>query len=440
MKNTIYLNIYKAIWDDNLLKKIIKNSGVVFFGNSGASALSFISFSIMAKQLGAELLAILVLAQTYSMIVNDIFNVQTWESLVKFGSAQKDNLKIVKVIRSNLALDIISAVVATIFAIILVLPVSHVFHWDSKCIDVILIYSISILFKITTLTIAIPRIFNKFTFVAKIQVVFAFVKLSFVIFAAYMHKDYYYYYLIYLTIEILTQLSLIVFSIRLISSLDEKWWRGSIQFDKEQMKFIWWTNLRTIIRIPVRRLDIMLINLIISFKMIGIYKVYKEIAGILDRLSDPINQVIFPEFAALIGEKQIAKSKKIAKKTIGLLFVISLFLTILLLFLAKPIIIFFFGVEYLTHIFALYTLIFFNWLVFFTTPINSLFIAAGFAKYSFYIVIFSNTIFLICAYVLGSLAGIYGIIIALILQGIINQGLKIYLMKRHSSGWDAIIR
>jgi O-antigen/teichoic acid export membrane protein len=180
--------------------------------------------------------------------------------------------------------------------------------------------------------------------------------------------------------------------------------------------------------------------MILSIKMVGVYKVYKEIAGILGRLSDPINQVIYPEFARLIGSDQINQSKNIAKKTIGLLFFVSLILTTLMLFSAKPVVNYFFGIEYMSHLSALYALIIFHWIIFFTTPINSLFIAGGFARYSFYLVLFSNTLFLLIAYFLGRLIGINGIIAAFIIQGLINQGLKILLMKRHPSGWNHIVR
>ena len=95
---TFYFNKFQTILKDNFLKKIIKNSGIILSGNATASALNLISFTIMAKQLGPESLAILVLAQTYAMIFNDLFNIQTWESMIKFGSA-KLNSSITNVIK-----------------------------------------------------------------------------------------------------------------------------------------------------------------------------------------------------------------------------------------------------------------------------------------------------------------------------------------------------
>jgi len=438
---TFYFNKFKKILKDNLLKKIIKNSGIILAGNTTASALNLISFAIMAKQLGPESLALLVLAQTYAMIFNDLFNIQTWESMIKFGSAKLKNSSITNIIKTNFLLDLVSAIIAFTFALVLLKLAVNILGWDESYLNIFSLYSFSILFNITTFTIGIPRLFDKFLSVAKISVVMALLKLASVLYVMNFANSLIVYIYVYLGIDVLTNLSLIIYSMSLLSSkYGSHWWEKGFKIDKDQIRFIWWTNLRTIIRIPVRHFDMVVISSVISIQMVGIYKVYKEIAGILGRLSNPVNQAIFPEFVRLIGDNQIIQSKDVAKKMISLLFLVSLILTILMLLLAKPAVSLFFGVEYMSHMPALYLLIIFYWTVFFTTPINSLFIAAGFARYSFYLVLFSNSLFLLAVYSLGKSIGIYGIISALLIQAFINQGLKIYLMKNHSSGWNIIIR
>ena len=104
---------------DSIFKKLIKNSGIILCGNSVATLLNLISFTIIAKQLGPDLLAVLVLSQTYALIMNDIFNIQTWESMIKFGSGELSKSNIIYVIKTNLVLDVASAVIAFIFSIAL---------------------------------------------------------------------------------------------------------------------------------------------------------------------------------------------------------------------------------------------------------------------------------------------------------------------------------
>ena len=428
-------------FEDHLIRRIVKNSGVVFFGNSTASALSIVSFTIMAKQLGPESLAFLALSQTYALILNDIFNVQTWESMVKFGSRDLKDRSIANVIKTNVVLDFGSAIAAFAFALLLAQPVVRIVGWDESFVNLVSLYSLSILFNITTFTIGIPRLFDRFTTIAKIQVVTAFLKLLCVLYAMYLSGTLIYYLSIYLFFDILTNLIIIIFSVGLLKNkLGKNWWSNKMTIDKEHIKFIWWTNLRTIIRIPVRHFDMIVISSVMSIKMVGVYKVYKEIAGILNRVSEPLNQTIYPEYTKLIGSNKISEAIDVTKKTMKLFFGVSFLITISLILVSSFLIETFFGVEYLAEINAMYVLISAIGLGIVLTPINSLFIAAGFAKYSVYLVLLTNSSYLFAAFTLGKLFGIYGVIFAWIIQAILNQGLKMILLKKYRTGWNTVIR
>ena len=158
---------------EDLIKKILQNTGIILAGNSMASALSLVSFTIMAKSLGPELLAFLVLAQVYAGMLNYIFNVQTWESMIKFGADDSNDEKVRGVVKTNLIIDVISATVAFCFALLLANPIVKILNWDSSLVTIVMLYSTTILFNITTLSIGIPRLFNKFWIIAKIQVIMA---------------------------------------------------------------------------------------------------------------------------------------------------------------------------------------------------------------------------------------------------------------------------
>lgn len=431
----------KNLIKDRLIQKVAKNSGIILSGNSISSGLNIISFALMARQLGPEILAILILAQTYALIINDLFNVQTWESVIKFGSADKDNIKISSIIKTNILLDIISAIVAFIIAFTIVRYVIAFLDWDENISNLLSIYSISILFNITTFTIGIPRFFDKFLSIAKINVTVAVLKLISIIIVVKLNGDFIWYFSIYLATDILIKIILMILSMNVLkNNLRPDWWKTKLSLNMDQIKFIWWTNLRTIIRIPVQRLDVVIISSVMSIKMVGIYKVYKEIAGLLSRFVDPISQSIYPEFSKLLGDKNIKKTANIAYKTIFLLSIVSIVLISVLLFSSKLIITEFFGSEYLIKIYALYFMITLFGLKIITAPINSLFIASGFARYSFIVVLVTNTIYLIMAYLCGKAYGIYGIVLAFATQWALNKGLKILVLARYWNEWGQKIR
>jgi O-antigen/teichoic acid export membrane protein len=218
------------------------------------------------------------------------------------------------------------------------------------------------------------------------------------------------------------------------------WYKEKIKYYPQQMRFIWWTNLRSIMRIPVQLSDMVIISMVMPLEVIGIYKVYKEIASFIGRFGDPVNQAIYPEYAKLIGKGDSGAAINLAKKTILILFGLSSVLTVGLILFSNFIVGRLYGAEFLLLINALYILLGLFGVSLFTLPVNSLFIAAGFAKLGFYLVVFTNIIYLFTAFYFGKYFGIFGIITAFGIQMFLNQGLKIYILKKYRTGWGSTIR
>jgi len=395
----------------------------------------------MASSLGPELLAYFALAQVYVHVMNDLFNVQTWESLIKFGTKKNEEQQLSRTIKTNLLIDIVSAFIAFTFAILLIKEVGALLEWDSSLIELAFLYSFIIPFTLTTFTIGVPRLFNKFAIIAKIQFVMAVLKLISMSVISYYDGEAIAFTATYIIIDILINSSLIVYSLLLLKRKQVVNWKNTkIHLNREQMKFLWWTNLRTVVRIPVRQLDILIINQVMSMNSVGVYKAYKEVVGIIGRLGAPINQAIYPEYAKLLGKDNTSDTVNVTKNIMKILLSVSIVTMIVFLIVSEFIIETFFGIEYLTLMTAFYLLLVLNCINLFLTPINSLFIAAGFAKYSFYIVLFNNILYLSVALIGGMHLGIYGIVLAFAAQMTFNQGLKIICLKKYSTGWGDTIR
>lgn len=395
----------------------------------------------MARSVGPELLAYFALAQVYARIMNDLFNVQTWESLIKFGANQGEGHQLAKIIKMNLLIDILSALFAFVLATLLLKEIGALLGWDETLIELAFLYSFVIPFTLTTFTIGVPRLFNKFAFIAKIQVAMAAVKLISIAIISYFDGEIRSFTATYIIIDIFINISLVGYSLALLKK--EKilnWRRTKIHLDREQLKFLWWTNLRTVVRIPVRQLDILIINQVMPMDSVGIYKAYKEIVGLIGRLGDPINQAIYPEYAKLLGKGKSASSVSVTKKIMWILLSIAI-ITLIVFFMASELLIeTLLGAEYLALMTVFYMLVVLNCISLVLTPINSLFLAAGFAKYSFYIVLLNNIVFLAVAVLGGLYFGIYGVVLALAVQIIVNKGLKIIVLNKYSTSWGSVIR
>lgn len=416
---------------ESVFRKLLRNSGTIFFGNSTASALNMVSFSLMARTVGAELLAVFALAQTYSLLVNDLLNVQTWESVVKFGSAKPSDEELGSLIKTNFVIDTVSAVAACACAILLAVPVSVLAGWDRGNVPIICLYALTILFSSTTMTIGVPRLLREFAGVARIQIGVALVRLAAVSVCFFLQGEAKTFIAIYICIDILSSLSLIIYGAWLIRKrLGKRWWSSSLLITREQLNFIWWSNLRTIIRVPVRHFDVIVISSVISMEALGYYKVYKEITKVVSNVADPVSQAIFPEFTKLVGSNRYEESVALAKKSMFAMSWVATILAVFLCLAAGTVVELFFGAQFLDNLNILYLMIVIAGFSFSTAPINSLFIAAGYARASFFVVVVTNTIYLLMAYFCGAKWGILGVVLANATQFILNKELKVSIMKR----------
>ncbi|QXE91670.1 oligosaccharide flippase family protein [Geomonas subterranea] len=417
--------------NDTIFARLLRNSGTIFLGNSAASAFNIVSFSLLARAVGAELLAVFALCQTYAALINDIFNVQTWESVVKFGSANPSDQELGSLIRTNVVIDTVSAVIACGAALLLLLPVSVAAGWSKSYLPMISFYALTILFNSTTLAIGVPRLLREFTGVARIQIGVAVLRLAAVGTCYFMKGEAAVFIGVYICMDILANLLLTCYGARLATRrLGRKWWSSRMHISREQVGFIWWTNLRTIIRVPVRHFDVIVISSVISMEALGCYKVYKEIVKVIANVADPVSQAVFPEFTKLIGSDRFDESVALARKSMAALSLVSVALCGALCLAAGVIVKAFFGAQFLGRLPVLYLMIMVAGLSFATSPINSLFIAAGYAKASFYVVVVTNTVYLAMAYLCGSAFGLVGIVVANATQFVLNKELKVWVMKR----------
>jgi O-antigen/teichoic acid export membrane protein len=153
-----------------------------------------------------------------------------------------------------------------------------------------------------------------------------------------------------------------------------------------------------------------------------------------------VNQALYPEYSKLIGNNHISNALYVTRKIMQILGAVSIAITLIMLLSVEYAVDYFFGDEYLVLIWALYALILLTGLNLFLTPINSLFISAGFARYSFYIVLLTNTIYLVILYYGGLILGLAGVVLAFAVQIILNKAFKIYFLAKYSTDWNKLIR
>ena len=127
-----------------MLKRVLKNFGVVLRGRGIAAVFSVSATGLMANALSATDFGLVVLIHTYIMVVRGTLDFRTFDAIVRFGiplndSADRAGLR--SLLRSTMVIDLSSTLLATILAVAAVPLAGHFLHWDSQMMSWAAAYS-----------------------------------------------------------------------------------------------------------------------------------------------------------------------------------------------------------------------------------------------------------------------------------------------------------
>jgi O-antigen/teichoic acid export membrane protein len=305
-------------------KKVLDNAIIVLTGNMGANIFGLLSIAIFTHALGAEIFGYYVLFLTYIGIIDRIFNFQTWQAFIKYATdfqIRGEEYNLMMLLKYSFLIDFFSLSVAFLVAFIFVDFFMNFFAIPIEYTNLAIMMALSILFKVFEISTGIFRLFDEFKIQSKILIYVAVLKLMifglialiqptfanfiyatvFVQFVALVMKLFY-------SKQILNQngfkikdISREVINYKLIKEL-------------KIFSFIVYNNFDVAVRMVSRQLDIVILGKLYGAEVVGIYRIAKEVANIIAKLTDPIYQAIYPEFAKLLSSNKKLEAKKTAKK------------------------------------------------------------------------------------------------------------------------------
>ncbi len=309
---------------ESSLKKVLKNSIVILSGNMGANVLGLLSVAIFTHSMGAEIFGYYVLLLTFISVVDKIFNFQTWQAFIKFATdfqVKNEEHNLMMLLKYSFLIDFFSLSVAFIVAFFSVDLFIRFFNVPVEYTNLVKIMTISILFRIFELSTGIFRMFNEFKIQSKILVYVAIIKL--IIFGIIALTIPTFVFFIYATIfsQFITFLMKLYYSKQILNkngvriiNIIKKQINYNLIRELKIFSFIIYNNLDVAVRMISKELDVVLLGKIYGAEVVGLYRIAKEVAGIIAKLTDPIYQAIYPEFARLLANGKKIEAKQVAKK------------------------------------------------------------------------------------------------------------------------------
>ncbi|HHD2971049.1 oligosaccharide flippase family protein [Clostridium perfringens] len=398
--------------------KLINNIIILLNGNIIASIISMINVSILVHNIGLELNGVLFIAQAYANLFNDLFNFQSFESIIKFVPIylNKNRNKVISYINQGFLLDFITALIAFLVGLIALKPLSIFMKWNYEVEICAFIYIVVILFKVTGTSIGVLRIFDKFKFTVYITLLECILRFIIYIIGFYINAGIVFYAIGDLIISIIS-ISVLIFLtyITLKEKGLNKFSKKYTRIDKEFLKFNIFTNIQLTLDMPVRNLTPFIINKYLGLSDIAVYKIIEKIGSIVSKITMPISVALSPNISEKIASGNFNDAIKTHKKIIKIISLIGTCL-IIILYISHNLWIDLFIPQTKTNIIALF--LYFIYLIYINCFMaqHSIFIYAGYIKYSIIIVLVSNIIYMGILILFSIKYGIIGVVVARIIQ------------------------
>lgn len=423
-----------SLLKDKIFKNnIAKNFLVVFLGDGFSSVLTLLNLSIMIRVLGLNESSVINLVISYTLVFDTIFNFQSFNSIIRFlprALIDKDFLKVKGYLQQGFILDIVTALISFFAANLFLEFICNVFKWDRDIINLIRVYSFSILFNLTGTSIGIIRVFNKFKYSSYINVFVNSLKFIFYLLSFIINVNMWYFIVVELwfslinSILLLTVTNFIIFKNNLRGIFKNK-----VVWNNEFLKFNFYCNFMTTLDVPISHLTPFLINKFVGIEFISIYKVIEKIGGIVAKIASPLLNIIYPEISTRVSEE---KQKEAVSLVRNLFFIIILFGSLIIVFLSLTYklwinILILDGERYVLNVlfYVLFVIIKFSFV-----GVYPLFMSLGYIKYNVYIVVIANLIYLGVIPFFSSNFNINGVIISQCIQVFIVIFMQILIMNK----------
>ena len=392
---------------------------------------------ILIKIIGSESYGILILAQSYMNIMDVIINIQSWRSTIQYGQKAlvdgNDN-ELHSYVKLGCIMDISTAILCFIISILLPNLIGGFLHWSNEMILCSEIFAITIISHFAGTPTAILRLFNKYNLVALSKTLSAIFKITAIV-AYYLitkNLNLVSSTIIFMMTDFIGNILLVIFA---FYNYSKKYKISDIikaKMPKDAKSFIsytLWGTLSEIVDLPVQTIDVFIVS-VLGNATVAIYKIFKQIIGIISKVTGPIQQSILPQFSELSAKGNEKRGFEV---------VIKIHKTILKYTLPISILV---GVTSYFWLGKLYDMTYSNyWYILFIylmiqtyalsyTTIHPFFITLGNMRINAIIEFTANIVYLIVSYILVRAMGLLGITIAFLIQILLNIFLKYFCIKK----------
>lgn len=296
-------------------KRIAKNTGLMFGGKGGGAIFNLLVLVVVGRSLGLEIAGSLFIIHATMLTAAELGGFKSWQALIKFGvphREQKNTDGLHKLLRFSVGLDLASAIIAFLAVEIFLYFGAHLIGLAPHYKPIAMGYCIVILLRQKSASIGVLRLIDRFDLLAFHAVVMPFARLVGSLIAWGIGGGLAAFVTVWFIASVADYLVLWFFAGRELHR--EGLWTGLFSKpptlrapENGLWQFSWTANIDSSIAVAKQEIPVLLAGGVLGAAYAAVFKVAVQIASVLVKGTQQLDEVIYPELAQMIARGQANK-------------------------------------------------------------------------------------------------------------------------------------
>ena len=302
--------------------RLVRNALTLFCGSALQTVAGLMTLAVTARTLGPERFGVLVLANTYATIVVQLVGFQSWQPLIRYGSAllhAQDERGLGSLVKLGAWVDASASVVAAAVTVLGVLVFAQLRSLDDETVWIACVFGIANVFSVTGAPTAVLRLFDKYQVFVRHSAWSGLAKLAIIVPVAIAGADTLAFGIAWAVTQVVTNI--------LLCYLALQCWRAqgyapiasytasqALRQHEGIVGFFFSSNLSGTMRV-LRELDVPIVGLALGSAAAGGFRLARQIANCLNKAIDPFFNAIYPDLSHMHAQGLMAEATGLVRKS-----------------------------------------------------------------------------------------------------------------------------
>lgn len=304
--------------EEAFLRARLINIGHLLTGSLFGSIIGMIAFVVTARALGPTDYGLLALAYSYGRAIQLLVGFQSWQPLIKYGAelqeaGRHDDYS--SLLKFGLFVDVAAAVTAFLVAVGLVLLFGPLIGVSNDAVQLVLIYSITLLFQISGFPTAVLRLSGRFWLVAYGSQFNTILRLLLCLIGLLTGAGLMYFVIVWTITQIIGALLLLVLAfVELRRQGVRHLLSAPLTGISKRFKGLWaftiGSNIELTIRSSTAQFDTLIVGALAGPAAAGFYHIAKRLGRVVVQCGVQVQAVLYPDVARLWAKQALESFRR----------------------------------------------------------------------------------------------------------------------------------